>query len=364
MENKELIRHKVIIDDCQYVARNVDVEPLKNSTILITGIGGFLGFNFLHNLIFFAGEGIKPKRVIGVDNFLLRRPEWLSFMEDKCDFVEIEKFDIANDDIGKIISSKDVDYIIHLASIASPSFYRKHPVETIDANVWGLRNLLEFFKDRELKSFLFFSSSEIYGDPLPEFIPTPEHYRGYVACTGPRACYDEAKRFGETLCYVFNRVYDTPIKMVRPFNNYGPGMDVSDRRVVADFAKSILENKNILIHSDGSPTRTFCYVADAMIGYWKAIFYERFDVFNIGIDKPEISVKELAEIYEEVGKNLFDFSGDIILRKSEDKEYLIDNPNRRCPDITKAKMLLGYNPTIDIYEGIKRYLMFLKEVKR
>ena len=182
-----------------------------------------------------------------------------------------------------------------------------------------------------------------------------------MACIGPRACYDEAKRFGETLCYFFNKVYKVPVKIVRPFNNYGPGLSVNDRRVVADFAKSILENKDIVIHSDGSPTRTFCYVADAMVGYWKSLFYKNFDVFNIGIDKPEISIKELATIYREIGKRLFNYSANIIFKKSEDKEYLTDNPNRRCPCINKAKKLLGYNPKIKIHEGVERYLTFLKE---
>ena len=125
------------------------------------------------------------------------------------------------------------------------------------------------------------------GTPSPEFIPTPENYNGNVAAIGPRACYDEAKRFGETLCYLFAKTYNLPVTIVRPFNNYGPGMRLDDKRVPADFGGAVSENRNITLLSDGTPTRTFCYVSDAIIGYLKALLYAKFEFFNIGIDKPE-----------------------------------------------------------------------------
>jgi UDP-glucuronate decarboxylase len=353
--------NKIVFEDCRYAVKSADFSALENSTILISGAAGFLGFNFLHNLTFLADNGIKPGKIIGVDNYILGYPRWIDAIQEKYDFIKVDKFNIMRDSIEEIVRNEHVDYVIHMASIASPSFYRKYPIETIDANIWGLRSLLEFFKERDLKSFLFFSSSEVYGDPSSEFIPTLEDYRGNAACIGPRACYDESKRFGETLCYSFNKIYSLSVKIVRPFNNYGPGLNINDKRVVADFAKSIIENKDIIMHSDGSPTRTFCYAADAMAGYWKTLFYDDFGVFNIGIDEPEISVKELAEIYRETGERLFNYSGNIVFKQTEDKEYLIDNPGRRCPDITKAKNLLGYNPGIKVREGVERYLNFLKD---
>ena len=126
-------------------------------------------------------------------------------------------------------------------------------------------------RGRPIRGFLFFSSSEIYGDPTPDAIPTPETYRGLVSCTGPRACYDESKRYGETLCVIFAQVHGLPIRMARPFNNYGPGMKITDGRVIADFARDILDGEDITLLSDGSPTRTFCYVADAVSGYYKIL---------------------------------------------------------------------------------------------
>ena len=146
-----------------------------------------------------------------------------------------------------------------MASIASPSFYRKYPIETLDANIWGLRRLLDFYCEKNIRGLAFYSSSEIYGDPTPENIPTPETYRGNVDCQGPRACYDEAKRFGETMCYLFHQKYNMPITIIRPFNNYGPGVRLNDARVLADFANAVRQNKDIVMFSDGSPTRTFCY---------------------------------------------------------------------------------------------------------
>ena len=143
---------------------------------------------------------------------------------------------------------------------------------------------------------LYFSSSEIYGDPTPDNIPTPETYRGNVSCTGPRACYDEAKRFCETLCVNFTAQYGLPVKIARPFNNYGPGLKITDRRVLPDFARDIFAGRDIVLLSDGSPTRTFCYVADAIVGYYKVLVKgHRGESYNIGVESPEISITEVAE---------------------------------------------------------------------
>lgn len=149
---------------------------------------------------------------------------------------------------------------------------------------------LNFTKKNKSMDFYFFSSSEIYGDPIQSEIPTNEEYRGNVSCIGPRACYDESKRFSETMCYLFANKHNMPIGIARPFNNYGPGMSINDKRVPADFVKSIVENKDIEIFSDGTPKRTFCYISDAICGYLKILLYGKFDYFNIDIDKNEISI--------------------------------------------------------------------------
>jgi UDP-glucuronate decarboxylase len=357
-------KSKILQEDYDWVWERVEHKAdLKGSVFLITGIAGFLGFNFVNSLCHLAKDGINPAHIIGLDNFILGKPKWIEALMKDFPFLKIYDFNIGKDELALIPKAAEADYVLHLASIASPSFYRKYPIETIDANVNGLRKLLDFYKDKSIKSLVFFSSSEIYGDPLHGFIPTPESYRGNVPCIGPRACYDEAKRFGETLCYFFNQVFEMPIKIVRPFNNYGPGMPVTDKRVVADFAQAILKNEDLIMYSDGSPKRTYCYISDALTGYFKALLHNPFDVFNIGIDKPEISVRDLAQIYKTWGEKICNYQGRIIERTSADKDYLVDNPQRRCPDISNAKKILQYRPAVEVAEGVSRYLAFLKEVR-
>ena len=147
------------------------------------------------------------RKIIGLDNFMLGYPEWVKKLEQSPK-VNIQKFDIIRDNIAGVQYAGEADYIIHLASVASPMFYRKYPIETLDANIWGLRSLLDFYCRKPIRGLLFFSSSELYGDPDPEHVPTSEDYNGNVCATGPRACYDESKRFGETMCMLFAQKFD------------------------------------------------------------------------------------------------------------------------------------------------------------
>jgi nucleoside-diphosphate-sugar epimerase len=259
---------------------------------------------------------------------------------------------------------KDFHYIVHAAGIASPIYYRKFPIETMDANITGLRSLLEYSRKqgergKPVLGFLYYSSSEIYGDPTPDHIPTPETYRGNVSCTGPRACYDESKRYGETLCVNFARQYDLPVRIARPFNNYGPGLKITDRRVIPDFVQDVLSERDIIMLSDGSPTRTFCYAADAIVGYYKILVKGRNgEAYNIGVEVPEISIAGLAERIVSMAAEIYGYRGKVVLQESLDASYLTDNPNRRCPQITKARTHLGYEPTITLEEGIRRSLIW------
>ena len=356
-------KKEIINNDLQYIKINTIEEcDFSNSTILITGCAGFLGY-YITKYFAENNKELGIKKIIALDSFILGEcPEWLKRIEVGFpNIVSIKKFVLGKDKISSIENFESVNYVMHMASIASPTFYRKFPIETIDANIWGLRNLLEEFKNSKvLKGFLFFSSSEIYGDPDPNNIPTSEEYRGFVSCTGPRACYDESKRFGETLSTIYRKKFGMPISIVRPFNNYGPGMKITDKRLPADLANCIISNQDIFIYSDGSPTRTFCYVADAIVGFLKALCSIEYTEFNIGMDKPEISVLELAEIYKSIGINKFNYTGKICKKVSKDPNYLSDNPNRRRPDITKAKKLINFNPVIDIKQGVGSYLDFLK----
>ena len=357
---------KIIQQDMSRIYSGLTEEErgrLRDRTILLTGGAGFLGFYFIQFFTHFKEE-LGIKRVICLDNYQVGEPKWLKELSAAGN-VELYKFNVIIDDIASVPGAEDADYIYHMASIASPIFYRKYPIETLDANIWGLRRLLDFYSEKPIQGLAFYSSSEVYGDPTPENIPTPESYRGNVDCQGPRACYDEAKRFGETMCYLYNQKYGMPIGIIRPFNNYGPGMRLNDARVPADFANAVRQNKDIVMFSDGTPTRTFCYISDAITGYLKVLLHSKdsFETFNIGMDKPEISIRRLAEIYTEVGREIFGYTGEVKFAVSEDKEYLENNPNRRCPVIDKARNLLGYNPQVDVEQGVRYFLEYIKESK-
>jgi UDP-glucuronate decarboxylase len=151
-----------------------------------------------------------------------------------------------------------------------------------------------------------------------------------------------------------------PITIARPFNNYGPGMRLGDGRLPADLAECVLSGRDITILSDGSPTRTFCYVSDALIGYLLCLLHGKYDSFNIGTDTQEIMVRELAEIYRAAGAEIYGYAGKVTYQESADRDYLTDNPHRRCPDIGKARNKLGYDPKISVEEGVRRYLQFLR----
>jgi nucleoside-diphosphate-sugar epimerase len=349
--------------DLDYICRNLrsEFDQIAGKHLLITGGGGFLGYYLVLAALHHNKQvGARPIDVTVWDNFVRGAPAWLSDLRGSA-HLTVEKRDLT-EPLPQAMG--DFQWIIHAAGIASPTYYRKYPIQTIDANITGLRNLLEYSvrqkaRGRPVEGFLFYSSSEIYGDPTPEWIPTPEHFRGLVSCTGPRACYDESKRFGETLCVVFAQQHELPVKMARPFNNYGPGLKITDRRVIADFARDVLAGRDIVMFSDGKPTRTFCYSADAITGYYKVLVNGMAgEPYNIGIDRPEISMHDLAERIIEEARSLFGYRGRLVRQASSDTDYLVDNPNRRCPKLDKSRAQLGYNPTILIDEGIRRALMW------
>jgi len=354
----------VVADDLDYICKGLEqeLETLTGNSLLITGGAGFLGYYLVQTVTHWnrsASENRKINLTV-FDNFMRGKPGWIATLAEGKELV------VKTHDITQPLPADmaDFDYIIHAASIASPTFYRQHPIETMDANVNGLRYLLEYCRAQKsagkaVKGFLFYSSSEVYGNPTPENIPTPETYNGYVSCTGPRACYDESKRYGETLCVNFARQLEIPVKIARPFNNYGPGLKISDRRVLPDFARDVLANRDIIMLSDGKPMRTFCYVADAVVGYYKILVQGRAgESYNIGTSEPEISMAQLAEKVVAISRELFGYSGSFKHQPSTEADYLVDNPDRRCPIITKAQNELGYRPGIGLEEGLKRSLLW------
>src|SRR6056297_2783849 len=346
----------VVAADLDHIVEGLaeDFPKLSGKRLLIIGGGGFLGYYLVQSVLYWnKATDLPPAELIVWDNYARGVPDWLLALNGDSNLT-LRKHDVRDPLPGDL---GHVDYLIHAASIASPTFYRLHPLATMDANVNGLRTLLDYAAakaeaGRPLEGFLFYSTSEIYGDPDPANIPTPETYRGNVSCTGPRACYDESKRYGETLAVTFAQTQGVPVTIARPFNNYGPGLKISDRRVLPDFARDVLNGRDIVMLSDGAPTRTFCYIADAIIGYYKVLVRGRpGEAYNIGLDTSETSMAELADKVTALGAELFGYTGKVVRKKSEETDYLVDNPNRRCPVIDKARSELGYHPRIGVDEG-------------
>lgn len=353
---------ELLVEDLQRICSDLEdvFSTMAGQRLLITGGGGFLGYYLVQSVLYWNahfGYG-RPIEVVVYDNYLRGIPGWLLELEGHHG-LKLLRWDVSQ---PMPVNAGHFDYIVHAAGIASPMHYRAQPLACIDANINGLRHLLDYAvaeaeDGRPLRGLLFFSSSEIYGDPPADAVPTPETYRGNVSCTGPRACYDEAKRFGETLCVTYARSAGVPTRIARPFNNYGPGLKLSDGRVISDFARDVLAGRDIVMYSDGRPTRTFCYVTDAIAGYFRLLVHGRDgEAYNIGIDRPEISMTDLAEMIVRTGAELFDYGGQVRHVTAMETDYLADNPMRRCPAIDKARIELGFDPHVLVDEGVYRSL--------
>ncbi len=319
--------------------------------IIITGARGFLGryfietFNLLNEKLL-----VKPVKIIALDNLITSGKSGVNYPEYKN--VEFIKHNV----IENFETSESVDYIIHAAGIASPFYYRAFPLETLDVAITGTKNMLNLAKNKNAK-FIFFSSSEIYGDPDPKDVPTTESYRGNVSSQGPRSCYDESKRVGETLCYIFNTLYGVHTNIIRPFNVYGPGMQETDYRVLPNFASQIIKGKPLNLYGSGKQTRTFCYITDAIEGFLRVVSKGMpGETYNIGNSQPETSMLELVQKIEKIYKKSIPFN----LVDYPDS-YPADEPNRRAPDISKAFNQLGYNPKVSLEEGLNKFFKWAEK---
>jgi len=345
--------NRVIEEDIRNIANDIepDSSKLSGKTLLITGGAGFLGRYFLLTLDYLNKNSLKePCKVVCVDNFLTG----LKNLK-----IENSNLTLINHDVRTPLKiDENIDYIIHAAGIGSPVFYNQFKIETIEAGTIGTRNMLDLAREKNVESFLFFSSSEVYGDPDPRFVPTPETYNGNVSSIGPRAVYDESKRLGETLCVTYFQLYKVPVKIVRPFNVYGPGMRLDDYRVIPNFVVNALKGNTIPVYGTGQNTRTFCYVSDAIAGFLKVLLSDHNgEVFNVGNPEGEIGMLDLAEIVAGIFGNIIKTEN----RIGPNETYMSADPKRRCPDINKIRNLVDYNPRINLENGLKRFVEWAKE---
>jgi UDP-glucuronate decarboxylase len=308
--------------------------------VLITGVAGFLGSQLAKDLL---SAGCV---VLGIDNLSSGKINNIKGLpEDRFIFKEMDvcsRKSLADSDLN------NVEEIYHLASAASPKYYQASPFETINVNTIGTKNMLELAKRNQAK-MVYTSTSEVYGDP--EIHPQPETYRGNVNTWGPRACYDEAKRLGEVLCYLYFTEYQTKVKVARIFNTYSAGLANDDGRVISNFVMQALKGEDITVYGDGTQTRSFCYVADTLNGLKLLMEKDEANGEIINIGNPiEYPIIELAQLV----KTLANSQSSITFHPLPE-----DDPKVRRPVIEKAKELLGWEPliTLDIglAETIKEY---------
>lgn len=307
------------------------------SRILVTGAAGFLGSHLCDTLL---ADGHD---VIGMDNRVSGRLENLetTFYHDDFSYFD-------HDVTDHIYIAGELDAVLHLASLASPVFYRDHQIKTLKVGALGTHKTLGLAREKDA-TYLFASTSEVYGDP--EVNPQPEDYRGNVDSYGPRSCYDESKRYGEALARAYRDEHDLDVRVARIFNTYGPRMRLDDGRVIPNFMKQALTGRDLTIYGDGSQTRSFCYVDD-MIDGLLALLESNVDTpVNIG-NSDERSIIELAELVIDVAE-----SDSGITHESLPPQ----DPQVRQPDLSKAATEVGWQPHTALRDGLIQSLSYFKE---
>jgi dTDP-glucose 4,6-dehydratase len=303
--------------------------------VLVTGGAGFLGSHLCDALL---AEGHS---VVCADNLLTGRMENLEHLRHEPRFTFCEQDVSQPFDLGKI------DYIFHFASPASPVDYLEHAIKTLQVGALGTMNCLELARKYGAK-FLLASTSECYGDPLEH--PQKESYWGNVNPIGERSVYDESKRFAEAATMAYHRHRQVDTRMVRIFNTYGPRLQINDGRVISNFMKQALCGEELTVYGDGSQTRSFCYVSDEVAGILALSKSGEHEPTNIG-NPVEFTILECAQVVLEVtGSN----------SKLRYEPLPQDDPRQRQPDISKAKRLLGWEPTIDLRSGLRLSLEYFK----
>ena len=308
----------------------------KQPTSVVTGAAGFLGSHLTDLLI------ARGHKVIGIDNFVTGSVDNIVHLGGNPNFKFIQQ------DVTEFIFLEGrVDYVWHFASPASPIDYLELPIQTLKVGSLGTHKALGLAKEKNAR-FLIASTSEIYGDPLVH--PQPEEYWGNVNTIGPRGCYDEAKRFAESLTMAYHREHKVETRIVRIFNTYGPRMRINDGRVVPAFVSQALKNKPVTIFGKGTQTRSFCYVSDLIEGIYRLMMSDYDLPVNIG-NPVELTMLQFAEQ---------------IITATQSKSKIVfkplpqDDPKQRKPDITKAKKILKWSPVVPLYKGLTDTIAYFK----
>lgn len=349
----------IIKRDIENIVRRLgkNVNNLSGKTVLITGASGLIGGYLVEVIAYLNSENklVYPCKVIGMQKSEITKDSKLGYLLNHSDVQFVSR----SASVPYLPSSK-VDYIVHSAGMSAPAFFLEDPLGTIDVNVNGIRWILEYAKQNKIKSVLYMSSGEIYGNPTAENIPTPESYNGNISTLDSRACYTSSKRLAETLCRIYFEKYGVPVKIARPFIVYGPGLAITDRRVMADFMRSGLNGVPIKMMTLGLDTRSYCYVADATVAFFELLLSQKNgEVFNVASDIEEVSIYDIAVLVHKICN-----IKDEVRVEKQDAKFIKGAPNRVMPDISKLKKAFGYKPEVDIEEGLKRTIEWNKSVHK
>lgn len=339
--------NQIVKEDIEFIIndQNIPWGKLCNKTVLIAGISGFLPAYMAETMLYLNRHQDANIKIIGlVRNLEKARNRFAEYLND-------DHFQLYQQDVSEVWHTDEpIHFIIHAASNASPLLYGRDPVGTILPNVFGTKYLLDLGKEKEVESFLYFSSGEVYGEmPIGHYV-VDETYPGKVDTLAPRACYGEGKRMGETLCSAYGRQYGVPVKMIRIAHTYGPGVSLNDGRSFADFIADILVGRDIVLNSDGSASRPFLYLADAARAFFTVMLKGRDgEAYNVGHPR-DVTIRNLAErlvnMYPE--KHL-----QVRFAKETRVGYVSIRPDKRCLDVRKL-MALGWVPKFSVEEGFAR----------
>ena len=305
--------------------------------VLITGAAGFLGSHLSDR---FLADG---HHVVGLDNFITGNPENIAHLASEPRF-EFMRHNIST----YTYTAGDLDGVLHFASPASPIDYLEHPIATLKVGALGTHNALGLAKAKGARFFLA-STSEVYGDPLEH--PQRESYWGNVNPIGPRGVYDEAKRFAEAMTMAYHRAHGVDTHIVRIFNTYGPRMRLNDGRALPNFVHQALTGQPITVYGDGKQTRSFCYVSDLIEGIYRLMMSDEHEPTNIG-NPQEITILEFAERV----RKMMGSDAPIVMHPLPQ-----DDPKQRCPDISKAKRILKWEPKVGLEEGLRMTIDFFRK---
>jgi nucleoside-diphosphate-sugar epimerase len=343
--------NKVIHDDLRRIANSdIDWQQFENKTVLVSGANGFLPAYMVETLLYLVrAKIVRDLKVLAlVRNREKAEKRFSHLLQDThLQF-------IVQDVCSPIQANEPVHFIVHAASQASPKYYGVDPVGTLNANVSGTINLCELARENPVQAFLYFSSGEVYGKVDEKITEVSEEDYGYLDPMNVRSCYGEAKRMGETICVSYMHQFGIPVKVVRPAHTYGPGMDLNDGRVFADFVKNVVNGEDIVMNSDGSASRAFCYLSDATVAFFKVLINGRTgEAYNVANPLCEITIRELAEklvaLFPE--KHL-----KIVCKELEGSGYIKSN-NTHCFAAIKKIQSLNWNPAITIEEGFYKTIL-------